>query len=74
MKVISLKIAERAVDTATGEIWCLERYSRLSTLDPSISKRINVYKGRGVHSMTRMRFLAHIMSGIFNNEPGMAAK
>jgi hypothetical protein len=24
--------------------------------------------------MTRMRFLAHIMSGIFNNEPGMAAK
>lgn len=40
MKVISLKIAVRAVDTATGEIWCFERYSRLSTLDPSIS-RIN---------------------------------
>ena len=37
MNVISLNIEERAKDTSIGEILCFDKYSKLSTLDPSIT-------------------------------------
>ena len=80
MKVISSKIAARAVETSSGEILCWDKYSKLSTLAPSITNHQQLQTRNGVkrvgrvHSMTKMRFLAQIMSGIFNNEPGIFSK
>jgi len=52
MNVISLNIEQSAVDTSTGEIQCSDKYSKLSTLVPSISKKLvsKVYYGiKGIY-------------------------
>jgi hypothetical protein len=73
MNVISLNIEESAEDTSIGEILCFDKYSKLSTLDPSITICQHI-QTKGGHSITRIRFFDQIMSGIFNNDPGICSK